>query len=89
MKILALLIQSAALAISASLIVSGLFLPFHGLLEGGPSNCLTMDIGACLADISLSALIYGPLFCIFGTLIGTPAFMILLTGRDWRVWIRR
>lgn len=89
MKTLGLLIQSVILAISTSLIVSGLFLPVHGILEGGPSNCLTMDVGGCIGDMSLSALIYGPLFCIIGILIGTPAFMILLTWRDWQVWIHR
>ena len=36
MKTLGLLIQSVILAISTSLIVSGLFLPVHGILEGVP-----------------------------------------------------
>ncbi|WP_457583605.1 hypothetical protein [Ensifer canadensis] len=82
MKTLGRLILSAALAFAASLIVAGLFLPVYGIFEGGTHDCLKDGLGTCFSMIPLSALIYGPLFSIFGLLIGTPVFMTVLAWRD-------
>ena len=40
----------------------------------------SLQIAVVLAALSL--LVYGPLFCIIGVLIGTPVFMLLLYLRD-------
>lgn len=82
MKTLGRLVLSAILAILASLIVAGLFLPVYGIVEGGPHNCLPDGVGTCLSEIPLSALLYGPLFSIAGLLILTPVFMTILSWRD-------
>lgn len=82
MKTLGRLILSAVLAFVTSLIVAGLFLPVYGIVEGRPYNCLNDGVGTCLSGIPLSALIYGPLFCITGVVIGTPVFMVVLALRD-------
>ncbi len=76
------LVVSAVLAVFASLIVAGLFLPIYGIFQGGPYNCLNSGMGECISMISLSALIYGPIFSIAGALIGTPVLMMILTWRD-------
>lgn len=75
------LVISAALAVTASLVVAGLFLPIYGIFQGGTYNCLNSGIGECVSYIPLSALIYGPIFSIAGTVVGTPVFMIILTCR--------
>jgi len=82
MKTLGRLVLSAILAILASLIVAGLFLPVYGIVEGGPYNCLPDGVGTCLSGIPLSALLYGPLFSIAGLLVLTPVFMTILSWRD-------
>lgn len=82
MKIVGNLLISAVLAFCASLVVAALFLPVYGIFEGGPHNCLNDGVGECLSFIPLSALIYGPLFCLTGVLIGTPVFMVILAWRD-------
>lgn len=82
MKFVGNLVISAVLAFAASLVVAGLFLPVYGIFEGGSHNCLNDGVGECLSFIPLSALIYGPLFCLTGVLIGTPVFMMILAWRD-------
>lgn len=82
MKTLGRLILSAILAFTASLIVAGLFLPLYGFFEGGQHNCLNDGIAQCIASIPLSALLYGPLFSIVGTPIGTLVLMVILAWRD-------
>ncbi|MGX5718790.1 hypothetical protein [Shinella zoogloeoides] len=82
MKTLGRLVLSAILAILASLIVAGLFLPVYGIVEGGSYNCLSDGVGTCLSEIPLSALLYGPLFSIAGLLVLTPVFMTILSWRD-------
>ena len=74
-------VLAIVLATATSLIVAGLFLPFAGMLEGGEYNCLNDGVLSCVSMIPLSALIYGPLFTIVGTVIGTPVFMLVL---EWR-----
>ncbi len=82
MRTLGTLIVSAVLAFVVSLLVAGLFLPVYGIFEGGSYNCLKDGIQECTSMIPLSALIYGPLFSIIGTLVGTPVFMVILAMRD-------
>jgi len=82
MKTLGRLLLSAVLSFVTSLVVAGLFLPVYGIFEGGPYNCLNDSVATCLSGIPLSALIYGPLFSIAGTVIGTPIFMVILAFRD-------
>ncbi|MCW5710720.1 hypothetical protein [Shinella sp.] len=81
MRTLGLLLLSAILAFVASLVVAGLFLPVYGLFEGDPHNCLKDGIGQCASLVVLSALIYGPLFTIVGTVVGTPVVMAILAWR--------
>lgn len=82
MKTLGTLIVSAVLAIFASLVAAGLFLPVYGIFQGGSYNCLNDGIRECTVMIPLSALIYGPLFSIVGTLLGTPVLMAILAEGD-------
>lgn len=82
MKIFIRLILSVLCSFVACLIVAGLFLPIYGIFEGGPHNCLTTGLNECISTIPLSMLIYGPLFSIFGILIGTPIFLIIFSLGD-------
>ncbi len=82
MKIVIRLIACALIAGVISLAAAGLFLPFYGALEAAPYYCLDDGLSACLDAITLSALLYGPLFCLVGTAIGTPLLMSLgVAGR--------
>ena len=79
MKTLGRLILSAFLALLASLAVAALFLPFHSIfLPPDGVSCLHEGISGCIRTLEISLLVYGPLFCIIGVLIGTPVFMLLL-----------
>ncbi|RDI15239.1 hypothetical protein [Comamonas sp. AG1104] len=83
MKTLGRLILSAFLALLASLAVAALFLPFHSIfLPPDGVSCLHEGISGCIRTLEISLLVYGPLFCIIGVLIGTPVFMLLLYLRD-------
>ena len=83
MKTLGRLILSAFLALLASLAVAALFLPFHSIfLPPDGVSCLNEGISGCMRALEISLLVYGPLFCIVGVLIGTPVFMLLLYLRD-------
>ncbi|WP_407716088.1 hypothetical protein ACJJWD_11780 [Comamonas testosteroni] len=83
MKTLGRLVLSAFLALLASLAVAALFLPFHGIfLPPDGVSCLNEGIAGCMRALEISLLVYGPLFCIIGVLIGTPVFMLLLYLRD-------
>lgn len=83
MKTLGRLILSAFLALLASLAVAALFLPFHSIfLSPDGVSCLHEGISGCIRTLEISLLVYGPLFCIIGVLIGTPVFMLLLYLRD-------
>lgn len=82
MKTLGRLVLSAMLAICTSLIVAGLFLPVYGIFQGAPHNCLPDGVGSCISMIPLSALFYGPLFCIAGVFVLTPVYMMILAWRD-------
>ena len=53
-----------------------IFLPPDGV------SCLNEGIAGCMRTLEISLLVYGPLFCIIGVLIGTPVFMLLLYLRD-------
>lgn len=78
MNTLALFLQSVLLALLASLAVSGLMLPVAGFLQGGTYNCLNFGLADCVSTLQVSLLIYGPLFSILGTVIGTPVLMVIL-----------
>lgn len=83
MKTLGRLVLSAFLALLASLAVAALFLPFHSIfLPPDGVSCLNEGIAGCMRALEISLLVYGPLFCIVGVLIGTPVFMLLLYLRD-------
>lgn len=83
MKTLGRLVLSAFLALLASLAVAALFLPFHSIfLPPDGVSCLNEGISGCIRTLEISLLVYGPLFCIIGVLIGTPVFMLLLYLRD-------
>ena len=83
MKTLGRLILSAFLALLASLAVAALFLPFHSIfLPPDGVSCLHEGISGCIRTLEISLLVYAPLFCIIGVLIGTPVFMLLLYLRD-------
>lgn len=83
MKTLGRLVLSAFLALLASLAVAALFLPFHSIfLPPDGVSCLHEGISGCIRTLEISLLVYGPLFCIIGVLIGTPVFMLLLYLRD-------
>ncbi|WP_043003026.1 hypothetical protein [Comamonas testosteroni] len=83
MKTLGRLVLSAFLALLASLAVAALFLPFHSIfLPPDGVSCLNEGIAGCMRTLEISLLVYGPLFCIVGVLIGTPVFMLLLYLRD-------
>ena len=83
MKTLGRLVLSAFLALLASLAVAALFLPFHSIfLPPDGVSCLNQGIAECMRALEISLLVYGPLFCIIGVLIGTPIFMLLLYLRD-------
>ena len=83
MKTLSRLVFSAFLALLASLAVAALFLPFHSIfLPPDGVSCLHEGISGCIRTLEISLLVYGPLFCIIGVLIGTPVFMLLLYLRD-------
>lgn len=83
MKTLGRLVLSAFLALLASLAVAALFLPFHSIfLPPDGVSCLNEGISECMRALEISLLVYGPLFCIIGVLIGTPVFMLLLYLRD-------
>ena len=83
MKTLGRLVLSAFLALLASLAVAALFLPFHSIfLPPDGVSCLHEVISGCIRTLEISLLVYGPLFCIIGVLIGTPVFMLLLYLRD-------
>ena len=79
MKTLGRLVLSAFLALLASLAVAALFLPFHSIfLPPDGVSCLNEGLSGCMRALEISLLVYGPLFCIIGVLIGTPVFMLLL-----------
>ena len=79
MKTLGRLVLSAFLALLASLAVAALFLPFHSIfLRPDGVSCLNEGLSGCMRALEISLLVYGPLFCIIGVLIGTPVFMLLL-----------
>jgi len=83
MKTLSRLVLSAFLALLASLAVAALFLPFHSIfLPPDGVSCLNEGLSGCMRALEISLLVYGPLFCIIGVLIGTPVFMLLLYLRD-------
>jgi hypothetical protein len=83
MKTLGRLVFSALLALLASVAVAALFLPFHSIfLPPDGASCLNEGISGCLRALEISLLVYGPLFCIIGVLIGTPIFMLLLYLHD-------
>lgn len=83
MKTLGRLVLSAFVALLASLAVAALFLPFHSIfLPPDGVSCLNEGISGCMRALEISLLVYGPLFCIIGVLIGTPIFMLLLYLRD-------
>ena len=83
MKTLSRLVFSAFLALLASLAVAALFLPFHSIfLPPDGVSCLHEGISGCIRTLEISLLVYAPLFCIIGVLIGTPVFMLLLYLRD-------
>lgn len=83
MKTLSRLVLSAFVALLASLVVAALFLPFHSIfLPPDGVSCLNQGIAECMRALEISLLVYGPLFCIIGVLIGTPIFMLLLYLRD-------
>lgn len=83
MKTLGRLVLSVFLALLASLAVAALFLPFHSIfLPPDGVSCLHEGISGCIRTLEISLLVYGPLFCIIGVLIGTPVFMLLLYLRD-------
>lgn len=83
MKTLGRLVLSAFLALLASLAVAALFLPFYSIfLPPDGVSCLNEGIAGCMRALEISLLVYGPLFCIIGVLIGTPVFMLLLYLRD-------
>lgn len=83
MKPLGRLVLSAFLALLASLAVAALFLPFHSIfLPPDGVSCLNEGLSGCMRALEISLLVYGPLFCIIGVLIGTPVFMLLLYLRD-------
>ena len=83
MKTLGRLILSAFLALLASMAVAALFLPFHSIfLPPDGVSCLHEGISGCIRTLEISLLVYAPLFCIIGVLIGTPVFMLLLYLRD-------
>lgn len=83
MKTLGRLVFSALLALLASVAVAALFLPFHSIfLPPDGVSCLNEGISGCLRALEISLLVYGPLFCIIGVLIGTPIFMLLLYLHD-------
>ena len=83
MKTLSRLVFSAFLALLASLAVAALFLPLHSIfLPPDGVSCLNEGIAECMRALEISLLVYGPLFCIIGVLIGTPIFMLLLYLRD-------
>ena len=83
MKTLGRLVLSAFLALLASLAVAALFLPFHSIfLPPDGVSCLNEGLSGCMRALEISLLVYGPLFCMIGVLIGTPVFMLLLYLRD-------
>jgi hypothetical protein len=83
MKTLSRLVLSVFLALLASLAVAALFLPFHSIfLPPDGVSCLHEGISECIRTLEISLLVYAPLFCIIGVLIGTPVFMLLLYLRD-------
>jgi len=83
MKTLGRLVLSAFLALLTSLAVAALFLPFHSIfLPPDGISCLNEGIAGCMRALEISLLVYGPLFCIIGVLIGTPVFMLLLYLHD-------
>ncbi|UUC95957.1 MULTISPECIES: hypothetical protein [Comamonas] len=83
MKTLGRLVFSAFLALLASIAVAALFLPFHSIfLPPDGVSCFNEGISGCMRALEISLLVYGPLFCIIGVLIGTPVFMLLLYLRD-------
>ena len=83
MKTLGRLVFSALLALLASVAVAALFLPFHSIfLPPDGVSCLNEGLSGCMRALEISLLVYGPLFCIIGVLIGTPVFMLLLYLRD-------
>lgn len=83
MKTLGRLVLSAFVALLASVAVAALFLPFHSIfLPPDGVSCLNEGIAGCMRALEISLLVYGPLFCIIGVLIGTPVFMLLLYLRD-------
>ncbi|BDR08860.1 hypothetical protein CTR2_R21980 [Comamonas thiooxydans] len=83
MKILGRLVLSVFLALLASLAVAALFLPFHSIfLPPDGVSCLHESLSGCMRTLEISLLVYAPLFCIIGVLIGTPIFMLLLYLRD-------
>ncbi|AZR92407.1 hypothetical protein BBB39_00465 [Bordetella trematum] len=83
MKTLVRLSVCALIAFAISLAAAGLFLPLYGAFQADPYTCLDDGINACLDVITLSALVYGPLFCLVGTGIGTPLLMALgVAGRN-------
>lgn len=83
MKTLGRLVLSVFLALLASLVVAALFLPFHSIfLPPDGVSCLHEGISGCVRTLEISLLVYAPLFCIIGALIGTPVFMLLLYLRD-------
>ena len=83
MKTLGRLVFSALLALLAGVAVAALFLPFHSIfLPPDGVSCLNEGLSGCMRALEISLLVYGPLFCIIGVLIGTPVFMLLLYLRD-------
>ena len=79
------LIAAALISFASSIIVAGLFLPVYSIIVGGWHSCLAGPYGgwhSCLDGIPISALIYGPLFSIIGTPLGTPVVWVLLKLRD-------
>ena len=83
MKTLGRLVFSALLALLAGVAVAALFLPFHSIfLPPDGVSCLHEGISGCIRTLEISLLVYAPLFCIIGVLIGTPVFMLLLYLRD-------
>jgi len=77
------LIAAALISFATSVLAAGLFLPVYGIIVGDGHSCLAYGGWRdCLNGIPISALIYGPLFSIIGTPLGTPVVWVLLKLRE-------
>lgn len=84
MRILGRFVVALVVAVAASAVAAGVFLPVAGVLEGGDFNCFATGIAECIEAFQWGLLLYGPWFVIVGAVAGTPLLLML-----WAWWESR